>query len=164
MSTVTVVKSLTVAGRTFVGSELDDLKVLVCQTANHGTFREMGDTSGYQVPTGKKLQVWAVVGVPRTGSDTNASCMVKMGYGDNDVGQGSASAPTNVVYAFGGDTDGCLQSTANNNSIGGASNWGLTTNHGWGASILFEVPANKYPSLQTDVNGSGICWGLELTV
>lgn len=86
-----------VANRVF--TDLSNLITLVAY-GNAGaatgisTFRRPGASAGYQVTTGKTLQILA--GKIVTGTYV-AGTAVALGYGDNDVGLAGNTTPTNAV-------------------------------------------------------------------
>lgn len=129
------VVSFTKSGRVFL--DLDNLICLVGsmgQTTNWATLRKVGDTSGYQVPTGKSFVAWSYVFI----CNTNAG-PIYYAYGDNDVGFASSSAPTSAKYPGNDVGTGVIgRTTTATETIDG--NLGL-----------FSVPTGKYPAF----SGSG---------
>jgi hypothetical protein len=131
--------SLTVGGRVF--TDLTNLKILVgfVNSTNNTTPRAPSASAGYQVTAGKTLDILA------------ASCNIfsagtatfQMGYADNDVGIGTATAKTNGVYMTGDSTNGSFA----NNSVVGVQQ----------SAIKFSVPATKYPFIESNAAGGGIC-------
>jgi hypothetical protein len=162
MATVAKVDSFSVGGWVLTGEKLNRLKILHVQTQLFGTFRVNGATSGYVVPASTEFVIIAAAIVTRTGA-IGSGCM-KLGYGDNDVGQNSASAPTTPILAIGGNVgDGCFSS-------GGAhsefrhSNFPIVAIGGQASSFYFVVPAGKFPYMNTDQNSTAVCWGYERSV
>jgi len=137
MSTVGTVNSLEVGGRTFVGSDLDDLKVLygnVSGTNNFTTLRDSGaaTTSGYQAPAGGAT-IWVIL--PETegsGEDVN------IGYGDTDVGINSGAAPTTPKY-YGNGVSSCVITRTSSNGTNVPQRE---------LAVKYVVPANKYVFIQ----------------
>ncbi len=118
------VPSLTVGGRVFT-----DLTNLIVLTAAHSagnlsTLRLPGASSGYQVPAGKTLKIWAI----RQYTTSSYVAPTSLGYGDTDVGYNSGSTPTNPIY----------YSVGANAYTAGATT-GITE-----TSLLFSVPTGKY--------------------
>jgi len=135
---------LTVGGRVFTDlKNLIVLRALIGAGGNlYGTARQLNASAGYQVPTGKTLRVWAVREVT---SVVNQA--VNIGYGDDDKGTSSASAPTNAVWQGGGVS---LVLGKNSSQYG---SYEYPTN--------FAIPAQKYPAAYTDSTGGVVVemWG-----
>lgn len=118
---------LAVGGRVF--TDLDNLKMLVGnidRTSGFATLRDVNASSGYQVPAATTFRV-AAVEIIYSGFIS----AVEIGYGDTDVGMQSASAPTNVVYPGGSQS---------NFSIVGPG-----TNSSYQTSMQIDIPTGKYP-------------------
>lgn len=116
--------SLTIGGRVF--TDLDNLVILHGLTTANGfaTCRRGADSAGYQIPTGKKLKIFAAT----FNSRTAASASPAFGYGNTDVGSNSAAAPTTPVYNAG--DFGQVAAAAAGNVVS--------------YNYFFEVPAGKY--------------------
>lgn len=97
IGTLGTIPTITVGGRVFT-----DLTTIIILQAymnssaatRYSTFRRT--SSGYQVTTAKTLKLHAA---KWSGIGTNSGGFT-MGYGDNDVGFSSASAPTNETFPF----------------------------------------------------------------
>lgn len=90
--------SLTIGGRVF--TDLDNLKFLkgYADSNSYSVLNEAKDASGaYQVPTGKKFVALAVICFSKVATYGTFG----IGYGDTDIGEDSASQPTNPVLAGG---------------------------------------------------------------
>jgi hypothetical protein len=152
MATVAQVKSVKVMGRTFVGDEVDNLLVFQNETSGAGVrysvFKQMGSTSGYQVPASKKLVIWVHIAGCVSGSATS-DINVGLAYGDNDVGDATSTAPTTEVNQF--------RTSVRGTNIGGSlmNNESFMFKNGMGYITKFEVPATKYPHFKaTDAAGN----------
>lgn len=131
-----VVPTLTVGGRVF--TDLDNLKMLVGNIDRGNgvaTLRDVNSSSGYQVPGGKTFKV-AAVRIVYSGYISG----IEIGYGDNDVGMGSVSQPTNVVFPGG---------SQNNFAIVGKD-----TNSQYEAPFQIDIPTGKYPCFGSLATGS----------
>lgn len=153
MSSILVVPSLIVAGRTFVDPDnIANLKQLQSRYHIPLRFSSMVDKTGtvYQVPGDKVLRVVAIRVVSSATGSTAARADLL--YGDTDVGLSSVSAPTNPVYfsTFSSSNQGVI--------ISGAGE-GLDKE----LSVEWEVPASKYPHANSQVGGpqSLYIWGFE---
>lgn len=129
------VPSLTIGGR--VLTDLANLKCLVGYASNgkQCTFRssDVVDTTAYQVPTGKTFKIVAM----RVHCNLAAAVGSSMGaifYCDNDLGQDSLTAATNVKYRGGASTLGQL--IHGFNSITNVLE----------STFKYDVPADKYVS------------------
>lgn len=154
MGQITVIDSLLVSGRTFVGSSLgktlDNLIILgAYATSNtNATFRRSNATSGYQVPASFKFQIFAL-----SIQDGNAAANGNFDllYGDTDVGFNAAAGPTNPVYEFG--------SSAGVRRIPTAGQYAELRTE-------FYVPAGKYPAVKLITMGASPIqlFGFEIAV
>lgn len=134
IGTLGTIDSITVGGRVF--TDLTNIITLigVC-TAGTGnsSLRLLNGTAGYPVTTAKTLKILAIA-VQILG--TGATDSFGLGYSDNDVGFGTATAPTNPVYVGGAAINqytpaGSLQSLYEFNYGGG-----------------FSIPAAKFVLIQ----------------
>lgn len=122
-------KNLVVGGRTF--TDLTNLIVLSASDAAAGgntfsTLRAAGATSGYAVTALKTLTIEVYGGNAEGGIPSPV-----IGYGDTDVGQGSAAAPTNPVYLSGTNNKHTYVNSAASSPVY--------------LNVRFPVPAGKYP-------------------
>lgn len=132
IGTLGTIPSLTVGGSVF--TDLDNLIVLGGTNSTNAfcTLRKPNGTAGYQVTAGKTLTQRALHFTDLDTAGNSATCSLL--YGDTDVGQNAAAAPTTPVYNFGTSAISIV-----NAIIAG----GLDKNHE--VSIFFQVPATKYP-------------------
>ena len=94
-----IAPSLTVSGR--VITDLANLMVLHSagdSTNLYATARKGNASAGYQVPVGKQLRIVAAKITTNLSTGNN---IAHIGYGDNDIGTGSSSPPTNNVRIAG---------------------------------------------------------------
>ncbi len=132
IGTLGTIPTLAVGGRVF--TDLTNLKTLVGFVNGVGlnaTLRELGETSGYLVPTGKVFRILAY-----SISNYGSSDGLYPGYGDTDVGQQSSSSPTGAVNPLSGG--GFLINTTSAN----ATNL-VTLELSLGSGLL--IPAETYP-------------------
>lgn len=142
IGTLGTIPTLTVAGRVF--TDLTTLITLhaIAGGSNYATFRLPNGTSGYQVTTGKTYTVYAAKTYLTAAAGWTS---MTIGYGDNDVGQTSAAAPTNLVVV-GGSTTIPLVAAASPAE----------------APTKFNIPALKYPALvNVSATGAGVIHGYE---
>lgn len=104
--------------------------------STQSTFRASGQSSGYQVPVGKKLIVRALH-IYTTGASSSFTMAPQ--YTDNDLGIAQSATPTNPIYVLGNVASFLIRAEGNNvNPVQ--------------FPMAFEVPAGKYPGL---AGGSG---------
>lgn len=138
-------QGLTVGGRHFTSTELANLIVLsgfISTASRYCVLRTPNSTSGYQVPNGKTLYMYVVA----CQTSTNAIGTGQPGYGDNDVGQDTATTPTNLVSL-------CGFTTSVNFSVGHVNTSILAQNPGY-TYMDFQVPQNKFPVMKAGQNNS----------
>lgn len=132
-------KSLYIGGRLFDASEVQRFEsgttgvILYGQVGTDtrvSTLRRANVASGFQVPSTKTLTVKALL------YSSGASARLTVGYGDTDVGNNSASAPTNPVTIGGSTTVSAPWAYVSTNTA---------NNPPAGIFIDFQVPQNKYP-------------------
>jgi len=156
MSTVALVESYTIGGRTFVGStDVGNIKVLNGNNLGAGvrcTPREMGQTSGYVVPGAKTFTVYHV----RFKSNVN-SVEFEFGYADTDIGLNAVAAFVNPVSTMGtvgsnlGVLDKALSSTEQRTD-------GLVL----ALDVLMVIPTGKYLYYEANNNNNQcIIYGIE---
>lgn len=136
-----------IGGTVFKADDLPKLKTLhAYHSSNFATLREMGQTSGYQVPAGKKFVVVAVV-IRTTGGSVGAS--LGLWGADSDVGFSSGSAPSN--------TDPTVNSSDSNVYVMTAASELIEL------SSPYEIAATKYPYVYV-TSGVGVwhVYGFEL--
>lgn len=134
----TAVPSLTVGGRVF--TDLDNLKILSCYGSGaspKSSARLPGQSSGYQVPVGKKFKIQAIL-ISNMGASV-ANPLVY--YQDNDSGWATATAPVNPVYMTSGNNVNAY--IAGTNVVSGTTN-------SIAIPANFEIPAGKYIGCSTD--------------
>lgn len=124
-----------------------DSKMLVCPSDNgaYSTLRDansfagVGSGSGYQVPVGKKFEVFALIL-----SGVEDTLLERIGYGDDDVGF-SGGNPSNEMWSWGGDTPGnpfsVFAALVNNSSTGQVDDSTLRV-----LPWKMTIPAEKYPA------------------
>lgn len=138
------VPTLTVGGRVFV--DLVNLLILgaSCDSSNivqYGTFRKPNSSSGY-TPSGITTFVFSAVHFQSGVSGTTN--FVTVGYGDNDVGSNSATAPTTATVIFGAGSLALV-------------NAGTVKE----VAISFTVPNTKYPYMtKTSINSGDEVYAL----
>lgn len=149
---------LYIGGRAHYYTSLSEIIELGCVAAGGGTpgystLAAPTSTSGagYQVTAGKTLHIIAAKILMQT---LPSGAILKVGYGDTDVGIGSASAPTSPKY-YGG--------YANNGFIAGIG-YGQASDIFAEVAIDFSVPAGKYPFLVADAGSYFYArlWGIEI--
>lgn len=147
---IEVSAKLQIGGRTFSAAEVARfesgttgiiLYAEVTTASRWTTCRSANGTSGYQVGAAKLLTVKAIVCATRVGATQSPAWLL---YGDTDVGQDGAAAPTNPVYLSGFATNSVTlaQSMSSQNQQYGPS----------GSVIDFQVPATKYPCVRLGAN------------
>lgn len=134
--------SLTVGGRVFI--DLTNL-IQVCSIMNAGgntTFRKDYASAGYQITAAKTYYISAA----RTQITTvEAGGRIDWGYGDNDIGQGTTTAATNLKYQGNSAAFGTLRDT------------GVVGNQETSFSRV-PMPAQKYPQLVYGTTMRGNTW------
>lgn len=149
---------LQIAGVAF--NDLENLIMLVAVTtaaSKFTTFRNGFGTAGYVVPAGKTFRALACrVKVSSTQGTGNHAAV--FGYGDTDIGQDSAAAPTTPKYPFNVLVAGAHLS-ALTASIPGAGSATASASKGdepcWQAApMLLNFPTGKYPFVNTDAGAS----------
>lgn len=147
IGTLGVVPSLTVAN--YVFTDIDNLVTLWASVGgNNSTLRKTNTTAGYQVPVGKSFKIYAI----RFTSGSAANADLYLNYSDNDVGMGTATAPTNAVYVYDSSTNRLI------------SQGPATISSGIEVFLgPFVVPAGKYVTLKTTAgNGTIQVFGYEV--
>jgi len=126
------IPSLEIGGRIF--TDLVNLITLIGAGYNPSntncTLRKLNASAGYVVPTGKQFRILAI----KARSDVAVDCSFRIVYTDNDMGFGTNTAGTNIVYS-GGTT------------ISSQRQVGVTTSSQREFETNFVVPAGKYPSI-----------------
>lgn len=152
IQTPSAVPSITVGGRVFTDtSNLIVLYGFGGGSSPNFSARKQGSSAGYQVPVGKVFKAQAVVVMPDSGTRNT----LLLGYSDNDVGVGTATAFTNGVGIAGGAL------TSNSGSLISGFSGGLPI----GVATDFQVPATKFLSGQvgtTGLNATVIIYGYEV--
>lgn len=143
---------LIVGNRVF--TNLTSLIVLGAQNDGNdfATFRMMHPThatAGYQITAGKSFQI---IGVKWSVTVVGSGEYISLLYGDTDVGQDAAAAPTTPIYP-GGDTR--IGIVANSYAQDTSP---LITDFWW------KVPAQKYPAVRFNgaTRGSVHLYGYEV--
>lgn len=142
------VPSTTVGGRTF--TDLTNLKILFCISgaSSNCTFRAQGQSSGYQVTTGKTLTIYAIYASSAVSSGQSIDFQLLQS--DNDVGQPSSTSFTNPVY-INGTTSDLFQSS-------------VTAGVPMVNAISFSIASQKYLSVKSGITAqsfSYIAYGYE---
>lgn len=125
--------SMTIAGKLI--ADMSSAKFLYASTSsNNSTPRQGTSSSGYTSATGFRVYGMLI----KATSTTVADCTV--GYADNDVGMGTATAFTNRVF-LGASSLVTWDNVANTNQQ--PTEW----------PIQFDVPANKYLAVNSGAGG-----------
>lgn len=147
IGTLGTIPTITVGGRVF--TDLTNLIILIGVLENAGDFttlRKMNATSGYQVPGGKTFTAMAI---KIAGAPQNIGCNHSVLYGDNDVGENSASAPATPVYAGGFTAPSATVQSVKDS--GGALLFPE-------AAINFQVPTGKFMAHTADASVRSIVY------
>ena len=132
------IDTLVVGGREFTNLSSTTFVLLSGSTiagGSYATLRLGSASSGYVVPTGKTLTIWAV---SFFGTGTSESTL---GYASSDVGFNSVSAPSSPVYLYGANT---------------AAFTGPASNTIYQAPAFFQVPAGSYPFVSVQVSNASM--------
>ena len=120
-------ETLTVGGRVFYDLEnLIIISAYASGTSRYSTMANKNSSSGYQVPTGKKLVIYALKHY-----NSVVLSWFDFGYADNDVGFYTSTVPTNVV-SFLNRGNFAIEQYSDEGSAGEVS-------------CHFEIPVDKYP-------------------
>lgn len=147
IGTLGTIPTLDLGGRVF--TDLTTIKVLGGYGAGgqFATLRLSTATSGYTVTNGMTLTLTTLTHAWVGGVDVAAN----LGYGDNDVGMGSAAAPTNAVWAFG---DVVMRASYVSNAGPSAAQRYFHINQ--------QTPAAKRPALNCVIGSTyGLAYGYE---
>lgn len=144
MATVTQIPNVGLQNsRQFLNNEFSKYFVMATTWLDsgrqYGTFRIGNGTTGYQVPASKKLVIWHMFAQAVNG----VQAYPRLAYGDNDVGVGTTTVPTNIVYQFGVSASFYATTVAATPA----------TNH-FGIPTYFEVPTTKYPAVNVGTGTS----------
>ncbi|MBA3755767.1 MAG: hypothetical protein H0X02_05845 [Nitrosomonas sp.] len=130
-------KSLTVGGRTFIGSEVDNLIVLhglVASTSTWSTLRLANGTGGYLTTGTLKIIAYKL-----QQSEASSTGYFQLLYGDTAVL--NTVAPTNPIYMT-----GAVNIWSSGVATGGGSGTAYSVNPVEGM-LNFDVPTSKYPAI-----------------
>lgn len=149
IGTLGTIPTITVGGRLFTDiSNLIILTERVLTAARFSTLRKPNSSAGYQVTAGKTLTIEAQQSISSASSASQYEYFLL--YGDTDVGQDSAAAPTTPIYVAGEATNTI---TAGHYEQAASETYVMPVN----LITRFQVPAAKYAAFKATSAGT-VLW------